>query len=303
MWVLCALLAMGCSEQSASATAALEEALAGTRQADDPASATASRRPLAGSQPHQLQMDGVFVLLPGPGGPGHSVQTLRNVSRGEGRAFRIEDSRFWKDRHVAPDGRLDGRESVFDGEHLAVRRSWGPWMERETVGQQQERLLREAYDIAPAVLGAFGSYLRFEPDPEGETTLAGMKVMWERASLDKSVGPRPMDKEALVALREHTENWKAWLAATHTPNRIEGRLARRTDGTAEVVAGNLLIEGIGRWDGREREFRLSVTYEMSPLSPQASFDMPKDRLPPTRERPWKMVKSALGDDLLPPYRP
>jgi hypothetical protein len=247
-------------------------------------------------------MTGVFALLPGEAGPARSIRVTRNIFRGKRRSFRIEDTRFWNDPLVAPDGRLDGRESVFDGERLAVRRAWGPWMDRETVGRQQERLLREAYDIGPAVLDAFGPYLRFHPDPEGETTVAGLKVKWERITLETTVAPRPMDTKELLVLREHTETWKAWLAATHTPRRIDGRIARRVDGDKEMIAGRLAIEGTGRWGDHRRDFNLVVSYEMGPLPPQVSLSLPDERLPARRDRPWKMVKDALGDDLLPPYQ-
>ncbi len=33
------------------------------------------------------------------------------------------------------------------------------------------------------------------------------------------------------------------------------------------------------------------------------FTLPADRLPESRERPWKMIEDVLGDDLLEPYRP
>jgi len=247
-------------------------------------------------------VDAVFALLDGDEGPGRGVRVTRDIFRGKGRAFRIEDARLWTDPIIAPTGRLEGRESVYDGENLAVRRRWGPWMDRETVGHPHERLLREAHDVAPAVLGAFEPYLRFEPDPAGEATLAGMKVKWERAALDTTVMPRPLEEEALTTLREHTETWKAWLAATHQPREVEGRLARRVDGEREVVAADLLIRGVGRWGGRRRSFELHMVYEMGLLPPQISFALPEERLPARRSRPWRMVKNALGEDLLPPYR-
>lgn len=296
-----ALSAPGCAERSGGEHGALEEALAGTRQPGTGAG-SATLQPLDGAEPHQLHMDAMFALEGGEGGPGRGIRITRDIFRGKGQAFRIEDTRLWTDPVVSPTGRLEGRETVYDGERLAVRRRWGPWMERETLGRQQERLLAEAYDVAPAVLGAFGSYLLFTPDPEGEVTMAGVRVKWERVALDTSVAPRPLDDEALGALREHTETWKAWMSATHKPHLVEGRLARRIDGQREVVAGRLVIKGAGQWRGRRRDFQLEMGYQMSPLPPQVSFTLPEDRLPARRSRPWRMVKSALGEDLLPPYR-
>lgn len=295
------LFAPGCAERSGGEHGALEEALANTRQTGAGAG-TASLLPFDGAEPHQLRMDAMFALVGGEGEPGRGIRVTRDIFRGKGQAFRIEDTRLWTDPVVTPTGRLDGRETVYDGERLAVRRQWGPWMERETLGRQHQRLLAEAYDVGPAVLGAFGPYLIFTPDPEGEVTMAGVRVKWEQVALDPSVAPRPLDDETLRTLREHTETWKAWMAATHKPHLVEGRLARRVDGQREIVAGRLVIKGVGKWQERRRDFQLEVSYQMSPLPPQVSFTLPEDRLPARRSRPWRMVKSALGEDLLAPYR-
>ena len=282
---LCALLVCACGEDDSGSSGNLEQALAGTRSAEAQETTSAVTLPLGGAQPHHLRASGLFVLLPQPNHPARSIRLTRNIFRGPRGAFRIEDTRFWTDPLVAPDGRLDGREAVFDGEHLAVRRAWGPWMERDTVGRQHERLLLEAHDIAAAALDAFGPYLRFFDDPEGEVTLAGLPVKWERVSLETTVAPRPMEAEALSALREHTETWRSWLAATHPPKTISGRIARRVGGERELVAGKIVIEGTGTWGNQARPYRLEVNYEMGPLPPQVSMTLPADRLPPTRDRP------------------
>ena len=176
-------------------------------------------------------------------------------------------------------------------------------MDRETVGGQHERLLREAHDMGPTLLDAFGPYLEFRPDAQGDATIAGLAVTWENVALDSSVAPRPMDAEELRTLREHNETWKAWLAATHKPFLVEGRIARTKDDARELVAGTIRIEGFGTWEGRRRNFLLRISYEMGPPSPLVSLTMPEERLPARRLRPWKMVKDALGDDLLAPYAP
>jgi hypothetical protein len=303
-WALIGWLAVatGCSQGEQHA-ARLEEALAGSRQDEEPSSARGNALPLEGADPHHLRMVGTFVLKEVGAGTGHSIEVTREVFRGKRQAYRLEEARFWTDPAVAPEGRQDGRQVVYDGQHLAVRRSWGPWMDRETVGAPQDRLLQDAHDIGPAVLEAFGPYMSFDEDPEGEAQLAGMRVRWERVRLDPAVAPRPLEPEALRALREHNEDWKTWIAASHKPLRIQGRIARRVDGQRELVAGNLKVEGIGTLEGERRDFMVLLSYEITPLPPHISLAAPRDRISARRQRPWKMVKEVLGGDLLPPYRP
>ncbi|MGB0588429.1 MAG: hypothetical protein ACPGU1_02005 [Myxococcota bacterium] len=304
IWILLglALLTGGCtpSEQRA---ARLEEAMAGVRQEASPDAVQATDLPMQGAEPHHLRMVGTFVLRQVGASSGRSISVTREVYRGKRQAFRIEELRFWTDPVVAPEGRQDGRQAVFDGKALAVRRSWGPWMDRETVGAPQHQLLREAHDIGPSVLEAFGPYMIFREDPEGETTMSGVRVRWERVGLDSAVAPRPLEPEALKALREHDEDWKIWMAASHKPLTVKGRIARRVDAPHELVAGSLQIEGIGTFDDQRRDFMVLLDYEIGPLPPHASLVLPEETLPARRARPWKMVKEALGDELLPPYRP
>ena len=301
-WIgICLCLFMtGCtaSEQRA---ARLEEALAGTRQEQASDAPQGTDLPMKGAQPHHLRMSGTFVLRQVGAGSGRSIEITREVFRGKKQAFRIEERRFWTDPVVAPEGRQDGRQVIYDGNALAVRRSWGPWMDRETVGDPQSELLRDAHDMGPSVLEAFGPYMSFRDDPEGEVTLAGMPVRWQRIGLDSAVAPKPLDAEALAALREHNEDWKIWMAASHKPLSIKGRIARRLDGPQELVAGTITIEGIGTFDSQRRDFMVLLNYEIGPLPPHVSLTAPKDRLSARRDRPWKMVKEALGDELLPPY--
>ena len=112
-----------------------------------------------------------------------------------------------------------------------------------------------------------------------------------------------MEKEALNALRDHEDDWKVWLAASHKPIEISGRVARRIDGDKGLVAGELSVKGIGAWGDEKRDFMALVNYDIGPLPPHISFKLPDETLAPRRERPWRMVKDALGDDLLSPYRP
>ena len=252
--------------------------------------------------PHQVHVHGVFSLRGGSQG-GQRVEIDRQVLRGPRGAFRIYDRRFWHDHLVAPKGSEDGREILFDGRQLAIRRAWGPWMERETLDGQHLRLLDEAYDVGPAVLAGFGDYLQFREDPEGQTTIAGVDVVWERVVLDTEVIPRPMSQQDLLGLRNHESNWRHWLAATHKPFRVEGRLARRKDQPGAIVAGNLEIEGVAEWKGAPTDFMVTVRYTVSELPPGSSFTLPLERQPARRQRPWKMIKDVLKDNLSPSYRP
>lgn len=282
--------------------AKFEEALSGTRHDSDPAHANSAALPLSDLTPHHLRMSGTFVLRKVGAGSGRAIEVTRNLYRGKSNAFRLEEMRFWTDPVVAPEGRQDGRQAVFNGESLAVRRSWGPWMKRENVGGQHEALLRSAHDIAPAVMEAFSPYMVFRPDPEGDATIAGVAVRWERVGLDLAVQPRPLKADALKALREHEDDWKTWLAASHKPIEISGRIARRIDGDKDLVSGNLSIKGIGTWSDERRDFMLLLNYEIAPLPPHVSFEVSDEILPARRERPWRMVKDVLGDELLSPYQ-
>ena len=303
LFVLSTLTLLGCSEAAEQRAAQLDEALAGTRQPRGDSQTRPHTLPLDDAEPHHLRMSGTFVLREVGKSSGRSVQLSREVYRGKGGRYRIEEIRSWSDPVVAPEGREDGRTIVFDGERLAVRRSWGPWMEREIVGGQQTRLLAQAHDIGTSVLEAFAPYMRFSKDAEGDKTLAGMNVRWERVSLDHSVSPKPLDPKALSALREHTEDWTTWLAATHKPSRIEGRIARRLEGDRALIAGRLDLEGTAQRGAERRDFLLLLNYEIAPLPPAISFDLPETMTPARRDRPWKMVKEALGEDLLAPYKP
>lgn len=252
--------------------------------------------------PHQVHVHGVFSLKGGAGG-GQRVEVDRQVLRGPNGAFRIIDRRFWHDHIVTPKGSEDGREVLFDGRELVIRRSWGPWMERETLDGQHLRLLDDAYDVAPAVLAGFEDYIQFREDPQGADKVAGVDVVWERLVLDTQVVPRPLPEEELLRLRNHQDHWRHWLSATHKPNRIDGRLARRLDGDRSVMAGDLLIEGTAEWGGLPAAFTVTLRYTVSELPPGSSFTLPVERQPARRQRPWKMIKDVLKDSLSPVYQP
>ncbi|MGM0574624.1 MAG: hypothetical protein ACQEXJ_02655 [Myxococcota bacterium] len=299
-----AILVAGCTRDPEEAgPEALERALAGTRVVEDGAATAPEPVPFAGAEPHRIRMRGEFFLRGEPGAA-TGVEVVRTVDRGEGGAFRLHEHRTWTHPVEAPGGLEDGREAVFDGERFAYRRLWAPWMLRETLGGRAEQFLRSAYDLLPEALKAFGPYIRWSPASGGEEVVAGLPAEWRRASLDPAVRPRGMDGESLARLRDHEQDWSAWLAATHRPRTIEGRVARRPEGEGadEVLAGSLTVAGDATVEGQRRRFRLEVTWEVLPLPGDAEFTVPEDVLSARRPRPWKMIRGVLGDALEAPYR-
>ncbi|PKN57336.1 MAG: hypothetical protein CVU56_11425 [Deltaproteobacteria bacterium HGW-Deltaproteobacteria-14] len=233
------------------------------------------------------------------GGAGaRAVAITRTIDRGDGGRFRVRDERSVTEPDLP--ATADGREALFDGSRFATRRRFGPWIERDVLYGGRERELREAYDLADGVLLAFGDYIRWKEDPRSEERLAGLTVRWAAATLDPRVAPRPLDKAALAALRDHATNWPAWVAATHRPRQIEGALARTREG--EVVAGQLEVSGDALVEGVGNAFTISVRYAVSDLPKTVSFEIPEDVLPEARERTWRMIGGVLGDDLAPAYR-
>lgn len=307
---LCAaLVTVGCGPvDEAEGEAALEAALAATwtAGANGEADAGGARAlPLEDASPHRASMDTSFDLIEGPGRH-RMVRLLRTVDRGPAGAFRVVDERAFVDPEVNVEGTDEGREGVYDpaSDRFVVRRRWGPWMERETLGGHHRSYLRAAYDGAPDLLGAFGSYLRWVPTGETER-LAGVDVRWERAELDLAVAPRPLDADALLALRDHEAHWKAWLAATHRPRAVTGRVAFRQGGPREVVAGELDIQGDARVEGREHRFHAGFRYRVEALPARATFTVAAGErvLSARRPRPWKMIRDVLGDALSEVYQP
>ncbi len=296
-------LGAGCAQVSEEAgERALEEALASTWRPGTGAeeTTTAVTLPMQGAEPHRARLDGHFRIIESPG---RYVRLERTIDRGQAGAWRVRDDRVFGNPEVAALGNDEGREGVYDGKgRFAARRRWGRWMERETLGGHDHRYLTAAYDIAPELLGAFQPYIRWVPLEETET-IAGVPVRWERAELDTAVAPRPMEAEALTALRDHVDNWKAWIAATHRPHRLSGRLAFRTDGSREPVAGELTISGSASVEDRNHAFEAELAIKVTPLPPDASFAIPEDVLPARRPRVWRMIRTVMGDALAEPYQP
>lgn len=291
-----ASVALGCGEGGGGGDLALQQALATTAGRTE-GRFSSNPRPLSSAAPHRMTVR-CTIALTGAGGE-RSVAITRTIDRGDGGRFRVRDERSAAEPDLPPT--TDGREAVFDGSRFATRRRFGPWIERDVLYGGRERELREAYDLADGLLLAFGDYIRWKEDPRSEERLAGLTVRWAAASLDFRVAPRPLAKAALEALRDHVRNWPAWVAATHRPRKIEGALARTRDG--EVVAGQLEVSGDATVEGEASAFTISVSYAVSELPKQAGFALPaKGVLPEARERTWRMIEGALGDDLAAPYR-
>lgn len=296
------LAASGCApDPEAVDDRAVAEALEGTRPPAEEGPGSTEPRPLDEAEPHRAIVEGELrVETLAEGEPDRRMRTRRVIDRGPGRSYRVVDERRWTDPRVAPTGTTDGREGVYDGEHFAVRRRWGPWMRRETFSGYEERFLRRAYDVAPAVLRAFEPYIRWRKTGRRER-IAGVSVRWVVAELDEAVAPRELGDETLEALRNHDNRWTGWMAGTHRPTRIEGRLARTDDGEGEVVAGRLEIAGKATAADRARRFELMLRHEVEPLPDDASFEMPDDAMPARRPRVWRTIRQVLGDSLREAY--
>ena len=288
--------AAACGDQTPGGELALRQALASTAGRTE-GRLNPTPGPLDGAAPHRMIMH-CTIRLEAPGGA-RLVEITRALDRGAGGRFHLVDDR------VATEPDLprvdDGREAIYDGDRLASRRRYGPWIERDLLYGGGERLLREAYDLATGVLQAFGDYIRWQEEPAPDEQLAGLAVRRAAASLDPRVAPKPLDKGALAALRDHATHWPVWVAATHRPSRVEGTLARTKAG--EVVAGKLEISGIATVEGTQAPFSVSIDYAVSDLPKGATFAVPPNVLPEARERTWRMIQDVLGDDLTAPYRP
>jgi hypothetical protein len=237
------------------------------------------------------------------------VVIQRVIDRGSDGAFAIEDQRTWTDPELALNGYTDRRVIRSDGELLAVKRAGGPWMERETLGGHAQRLLTSAYDIAPTVLNGLKRHLQLQVvNPDGAQGLdtggfdpspAGLEVQWYAVTLAPGAGSgtTPGPKE-LRRLRSQESTWSRWLSETHKPTSIQGSLARTSAGEeGDVIAGALELDGSATVEGVTRAFTLALRISVEPLPASVSFQLPEDRLPATRDRPWRMIEEVLGDEL------
>jgi len=229
-----------------------------------------------------------------------------------GERFRVIDRRTHIERSLA-DPKVDRTfeerfEGVFDGQRFAERRGDGPWIERDVLDGLPRRVLARVLDLGGPggrgfVLTAWGDYLRREPmreDADHPGSLAGVPVTWSRVRRDREIRPRKMTLDEVAELARKDDRLPLWFAATHAPDAASGELALNAAG--EVVAGRLELSGVTTIDGRPVPFVFTFSQTVGSLPEGASFELPAERLPISRERPWLMVEDVLGDKVLPPYR-
>ena len=61
------------------------------------------------------------------------------------------------------------------------------------------------------------------------------------------------------------------------------------------------IEGATTLPDGPATFAIEVAQRYADLPGDTSFELPAERLPESRERPWAMIEDVVGDALLPPY--
>jgi len=236
----------------------------------------------------------------------HALAIERRIDRDKDR-FRVSDARVYTSPAVA-DPKVeatarDRTETVFDGHALAWKRGDGQWIERDVLDGLAQRTLAEALGLGEFTRAAFTDYLRTQPLAAGgdhPDVLGGVRVTWTSVDLDPAVRPRALSEVELSALRDHDPTVARWIAATHRPTRIQAELATSDKGL--VIAAKITIEGETPSPEGMAKFTLELTQSVSSLPPEATFELPTDRLPESRERPWLMIEDVLGDALLPPYK-
>ncbi len=290
----------GCGDASTGGAQRLEQALAQSAgQVDQGTVFSPIAVPLSEASPHRLRVRASLRLT--VAGETRELRLRRTVDRGEGGRFRVVASRQMIHPGGNDDGAEEGREGVFDGARFATRRRFAPWVERETMGQDELRFLRDACALAPGLLRAFGDYLALREDPTSDEILAGRAVRWAAVGLDPRVAPKALDRDALTALRDHVDHWPAWVAATHRPTEASGAIARDIE-TGQVVAGQLEVSGEANVDGAVGAFVFRVSHAVEALPKGASFALPQGVMAARRRRPWRMIREVMGDDLAPAYR-
>jgi len=125
-------------------------------------------------------------------------------------------------------------------------------------------------------------------------------VTWRSVDLDPAVRPRALSGAELTALRDHDPTIASWIAATHRPTRVQGELAKNDKGV--IVAARIAIEGETPGIEGPAQFSFELSAGVAGLPGDATFELPAERLPESRERPWQMIEDVLGDGLLPPYK-
>jgi hypothetical protein len=280
--------------------AALEAALAGTRSVAAPHGAGAEPPPLADAGPHRSTIR--LSLTLGAGGSGYRRITIeRVIDRGPGGAYRIKDRRRWTDPALPVNGYDDGRDILYDGKGLYIRRLGAPWMARETVGGHPERLLRDAYAMSPSIHAAFDHAIAWSPVADAPPALGAANVSWfEAKARPAALAPKPATG-SLAGDRDHAKHWTRWWGATHEVETVQGRMARLGDSN-HWVAGTLELSGKATVDAITERFQLRYAASVEPRTGSDSFKAPADAQPATRPRTWRMVEDVLGDALEPIYR-
>ncbi len=299
---------------------ALEAALARAKPMpgplDLPATTWPEPVPLRGLRAHVLDVD-LSVRLVSTRGP-QALAITRRIERRD-RMFRVSETRSHEEPSAAdPTKQLthsERFEAVFDGTRIAVRRGEGPFIERDARDGLPTRTLTRLHDLAPFLLTSLKDDTRLEPLAPDETTppsVEGLPVTWRRVVfLVEAERREPLD---LMALRRRESTLAKWLGESLVVTRGGGRVAfvdgpELVDGAGRpkpeaALVVDIALEGdarLGPGDGRA-PFSLTFKQRLTPLG-EGSFDLPAERLPEKRERPWKMVEEVLGDELLPPYRP
>ena len=279
---------------------ALEEALSGTRTLETRHGAGAQAPPLANAGPHRSTIR-VSLTLSGEDPGYRRISIDREISRGERGAFRIKDRRRWTEPALPVSGYDDGRDVLYDGERLLIRRMGAPWAEREAMGGHPERLLSEAYAMSRSIQSAFAHRLKWKPSKDAPPALAAANVSWFTASLNlRGAAPEPLTG-ALETDRDHEKHWAQWWGATHLVDEVEGSMARLA-GSDDWIAGSLVLKGKATVDGVTQDFTLRYSASVEPSVPAKTFAIPEDVVPATRPRTWRMIEDVLGDELAPIYR-
>ena len=176
-------------------------------------------------------------------------------------------------------------------------------MERPTMHGEARQFLASAYDVAPAVMKAFGAYMDLEPataPQDRSDKIGGFAVRRYSVTLEPDSPQSPRDTAELARSRLHDKRWTDWLAATHQPTAIEGHLTKRAD-TGVVVAGELTIKGIAMVDDKQTPFFVFMRYRVGALPDNTAFDLPQELVPARRQRTWLMIEQILGEYLSPAY--
>ena len=279
---------------------ALEAALSGTRTLKTRHGAGAQPPPLANAGPHRSTIRVIFTLDGEE--PGYRRLFIeREIARGDDGAFRIADRRRWTDPALPVAGYDEGRDILYDGSRLLIRRLGAPWAERESIGGHAERLLGNAYAMSHSIQGAFGHRLRWVASKDAPPALSAANVSWFTASLSlDGVAPEPVTG-SLEGDRDHETHWESWWGAPHVVDEVEGSMAR-LEGSDDWVAGNLMLKGMATMEGVKQSFTLRYSASVETNVKASTFEIPKDVVPATRPRPWLMIENVLGDELAPVYR-